>query len=195
MTAYLLKADRDRDHWTTSSRRPPMENSHVTTTALALRGLAYYGSKAQAEAAKGRSRQALAWLAKSRPADTEDRVFRLWGLKYAGAAPQELDSAVKDLRTAQRDDGGWAQTDKLASDAYATGSALVALHQAGGMPTDDPSYRRGVDYLMRTQKPDGTWFVASRPTPSSPISRADSPTPRTSSSRPPPPGGRPPHWH
>jgi squalene cyclase len=159
---YLLKADRDRDHWTTSSRRPPMENSHFTTTALALRGLAYYGSKSQTEAAKERSRHARAWLAKSRPADTEDRVFRLWGLKYSGASPAELDVATKDLQTAQRDDGGWSQTDKLASDAYATGSALVALHQAGGVKTDDPSYRRGVAFLLSTQKPDGTWFVASR---------------------------------
>ncbi len=125
----------------------------------------YYGSKGQAEAAKERARQARAWLAESRPADTEDRVFRLWGLKYAGATPEELDSAAKDLLAAQRNDGGWSQTDKLASDAYATGSALVALHQAGGMPTDDPAYRRGVAFLLRTQKADGTWFVASRSQP------------------------------
>ena len=40
---YLLKADRDRDHWTTSARRMPIEASHFTTTALALRGLRAYG--------------------------------------------------------------------------------------------------------------------------------------------------------
>ncbi|MHB1558325.1 MAG: hypothetical protein ACYC61_12765 [Isosphaeraceae bacterium] len=159
---YLLKADRDRDHWTTSSRRPPMENSHVTTTAVALRALDYYGPKDRSNAVKDRTQSARAWLAKARPADTEDRVFRLWGLKYAGASADEIKSAVDDLRKSQRGDGGWSQTDTLESDAYATGSALVALHHAGGVKTDDPAYRRGVAFLLRTQKPDGTWFVASR---------------------------------
>ena len=165
----MLKADRTRDHWTTSSRRPPIEASHFTTTALALRGLGYYAAKSQADLVKERTRQARSWLlAAGRPADAEDRVFRLWGLKYADATPAELESAAKDLLASQRDDGGWAQTDKLASDAYATGSALVALHQAGRLATDDPAYRRGVAFLLRTQKADGTWFVASRSKPFQP---------------------------
>jgi hypothetical protein len=168
VTDYLLKADRDRDHWTTSSRRPPIEASHFTTTALALRGLAYYGSKGQADAAKERARRARAWLATGQPTDTEDRVFRLWGLKYADAPPAELEAAAKDLLAAQRDDGGWAQNDKLASDAYATGSAMVALHQAGGLKTGDAAYRRGAAFLLGTQKGDGTWFVASRSHPFQP---------------------------
>jgi squalene cyclase len=83
-------------------------------------------------------------------------------LKYAGASPAELEAAAKDLLAAQRDDGGWAQTDKLASDAYATGSAMVALHQAGRLKTDHAAYRRGAAFLLRIQKGDGTWFVASR---------------------------------
>ena len=166
VTEYLLKADRDRDHWTESSRRPPIEASHFTDHGPGAAGACgIYGAKGRADAVKDRARQARAWLAKSQPADTEDRVFRLWGLKYAAATPDELEAAAKDLLAAQRDDGGWAQTDKLASDAYATGSALVALHQAGGLATDDPAYRRGVAFLLRTQKADGTWFVASRSQP------------------------------
>lgn len=162
VAGYLLAADRDRDHWTTSSRRPPLEASHFSTTALALRGLRYYGTKRQADSVDDRIRHARAWLTATRPVDTEDRVFRLWGLKYAGAAPAEIESAARDLLAAQRGDGGWAQTEKLASDAYATGSALVALHQAGRLATVDPAYRRGVAFLLRAQKADGTWFVASR---------------------------------
>src|SRR5262249_21912109 len=115
------------------------------------------------------------WLSTSRPADTEDRVFRLWGLKYADATPAEITAAAKDLLAAQREDGGWAQTDKLASDAYATGSALVALHQAGRLATDDPAYRRGVAFLLSTQKPDGTWVVAARGRPFQPYSESGSP--------------------
>jgi squalene cyclase len=127
--------------------------------------LQYYGVKSQAGIAQDRGRQARSWLMKSRPVDTEDRVFRLWGLKYASATPAEVRAAFRDLLATQGDDGGWAQTEKLPSDAYATGSALVALHQAGGLSTDDLAYRRGVSFLLRTQKADGTWFVASRSRP------------------------------
>ena len=50
----------------------------------------------------------------------------------------------------------------LASDAYATGSALVVLHLAGAVPTDHPAYRRGLHFLIRTQREDGSWYVKSR---------------------------------
>ena len=165
VTDYLLKSDPDRDHWTESSVRPPIEASTFTTTALALRALRYYSTKSRTEAVNDRARRARGWLAASRPVDTEDRVFRLWGLKYADASPAELEAAAKDLLAAQRSDGGWAQTDKLASDAYATGSALVALHQAGRLATNDPVYRRGLAFVLQMQKADGTWFVASRSRP------------------------------
>ncbi len=168
VAGYLLTAERDRDHWSTASRRPPMEASPFTSTALALRGLRYYATRSQAGTLQDRIRHARAWLVASRPVDTEDRVFRLWGLKYAEATPAEISAAVKDLLAVQRGDGGWAQTDKLVSDAYATGSALVALHQAGGLATDDPAYGRGVSFLLHEQRADGTWFVASRSHPFQP---------------------------
>src|SRR5262249_26962915 len=70
-----------------------------------------------------------------------------------------------DLLATQRGDGGWGQIDSLASDSYATGSALVALHEAGDLLTNDPAYRRGGAFLVHTQKADGTWFVSSRSKP------------------------------
>lgn len=59
----------------------------------------------------------------------------------------------------------YAQSSLLAtqrSDAYATGQTLVALHRAVGVPTSDPAYQRGVQYLLKTSKPDGTWHVQTR---------------------------------
>ena len=53
----------------------------------------------------------------------------------------------------------------MESDAYATGTALVALHQAAGLAAGDPVYRRGVKYLLATQLGDGTWHVRSRSKP------------------------------
>ena len=165
VTGYLLEADKSRDHWTTGSGRVPMEASHFTTTALTLRGLRAYRN---VEEGKDRVAKARTWLLMTKPTDTEDRVFKLWGLKYAGASTAEIEAATNDLRATQRSDGGWSQTEALASDAYATGSALVALHQAGGLETCDPVYQRGISFLVTEQKPDGTWFVHSRSKPFQP---------------------------
>jgi hypothetical protein len=49
----------------------------------------------------------------------------------------------------------------MGPDAYATGQALYAL-QAAGVASGTPAYRKGADYLLRTQLEDGTWFVQSR---------------------------------
>lgn len=56
----------------------------------------------------------------------------------------------------------------MASDAYATGQALVALREAGTMAVTDPAYRRGVEYLLSTQLEDGSWYVRSRAIPFQP---------------------------
>ena len=86
----------------------------------------------------------------------------------AGAPPEDIRRAVADLARTQRADGGWGQTDAMASDAYATGSALVALWMGGDMPVTDPAYQRGVAYLMRTQLDDGSWRVRSHSFPVQP---------------------------
>jgi Squalene-hopene cyclase C-terminal domain len=195
---YLSVVQSDRKGWPPRANRPPSESSAFTAMALALRGLRAFGPSTPGEArgdvppaaksqpgtdtpAEQRAR-ALQWLEQTVPTETEDRVFRLWGLKSAGASDKSLAAAALDLSRTQRPDGGWSQLDApaepartktsegkenhaLASDAYATGSALVALHLAGRVSTDDPAYRRGLDFLLLTQRTDGTWFVKSRSRP------------------------------
>ena len=167
---YLLKTQADRDHWRTTSNRPPTEASDFTTTYLALRALRVWGPDAKLDKEKvaKRGESARGWLVKAPAKDAEDRVFRLLGLKEAGAGAKEIASAAWELLQAQRADGGWAQLDGGPSDAYATGAALVALHQAGGLKTGAPAYRAGLAHLLKTQRPDGTWFVKSRSKPFQP---------------------------
>jgi hypothetical protein len=162
---YLLLRDRDVDHWRTTSSRPPSEASNFTPTYLALRALRKWGTAGQKERIAKRTETVRAWLLKAEAQDTEDRVFRLWALKEAQAPGKAVEAATHELARSQRADGGWAQTEALASDAYATGSALVALHEAGGLATTEPAYRRGVRFLLKTQQADGSWLVHSRSKP------------------------------
>jgi hypothetical protein len=55
--------------------------------------------------------------------------------------------------------------DGMTSDAYATGTALVTLHETGHLPTSDPRFRNGAVFLLRTQHDDGSWRVATRSKP------------------------------
>jgi hypothetical protein len=159
---FLLLRDGDRDHWRSSSRRPPSEISEFTATALALRGLRSFGTPGQQDRIASRVEAARSWLESTPAQETEDRVFRLWGLTLAGASDATIPAATRELAESQRADGGWAQLADRDSDAYATGSTLVALHLAGGMPTSDPVYRRGLAFLIGNQCDDGSWHVISR---------------------------------
>jgi hypothetical protein len=165
VTEYLLLYKKDQAYWPATSNRPPSEASPFTTTYVALRGLRTFGTAEQKERTEDRVKAAREWLVKTPAKDTEDRVFRLWGLKLAGADADEVKKARQALLKLQRDDGGWAQTSTMEPDAYATGSALVVLHEAGGLAADDPAYRRGMSYLLKTQNKDGTWYVKSRSKP------------------------------
>ena len=157
----LSLAQRPDGSWSTAYR-PPSEASRFTSTAVSLRGVQLYGgdrtwrrSGADVVAA------AAGWLERTPARNTEDHVFRLLGLTWSGAAQSVRASARRELLALQREDGGWSQLPTLQSDAYATGSALVALHEAG-LGADAEPYRRGVAFLLRTQIVDGSWRVRTR---------------------------------
>jgi squalene cyclase len=162
---YLLLRDRGLGYWKARSNRPPSEASSFSTTYLALRGLKRYATAEQQKRVAERTERALRWLRATPARDTEDRVFRLWGLQAAGAPRWDVRAAARELMGTQRGDGGWAQTERLGSDAYATGSALVVLHHAGGLAVSDPAYRRGLRFLVESQLADGSWKVRSRSRP------------------------------
>jgi ankyrin repeat protein len=148
-------------HWNHGMPRIPIGSSDFTATALAVRVLRAYGAN-DAAANEKRFARAREWLLAAAPRTTDDKAFRLNGLHWAGADAAELTKAARRLLADQRPDGGWAQAPELASDAYATGQALVALHRAGGVAVEDEAYRRGVKYLLRTQEDDGSWLVPTR---------------------------------
>jgi ankyrin repeat protein len=161
--AYFVAGKQAPDgRFPSTSHRPPLEDSEVTATALDIRALAAYGSAARSAEWRTRIARASAWLAAAPARTNEDRTFRLLGLSWAQAAAETVSEAARDLRKTQRFDGGWSQLPTRESDAYATGQALVALNQSGGLESADPAYQRGVAYLLRTRLLDGTWRVDTR---------------------------------
>ena len=162
---YLLQRDAKLDHWRAVSNRPPSEVSSFTTTYVALRGLDAYATADQQTRVRDRVDSVRRWLQSAQAKDTEDHVFRLRALGLTRAGAEEIRAAAKALIEAQRTDGGWGQTSTMDSDAYATGSVLVALHDAGGLRSEDPAYQRGVKFLLKSQEEDGSWHVVSRSKP------------------------------
>lgn len=169
LVQYIKRLQARDGRWRAVSHRPPTEYSDITTTALSLRALQLYGHEGQRAKSGGGVKQAAAWLLRATPAATEERVFQLLGLAWAKQGGKVIEKGARALLAEQRADGGWAQTSTMESDAYATGLALVALHQAAALDVNDPAYQRGVRYLLKTQFPDGSWHVKTRSIPIMPF--------------------------
>jgi ankyrin repeat protein len=165
---YLTLKQAKDGRWRPTLSRPPANDSDFAATALAVRGLQRFGPPGRGEEITRRIGKARDWLVAATPRTTEDRTFQLFGLNWAGASREDIDKAVAGLLARQRDDGGWGQRASMPSDAYATGQALVALQQAGAVAVTEPAYRRGVQFLLKTQLHDGSWFVESRSLPVQP---------------------------
>jgi N-acyl-D-amino-acid deacylase len=163
---FFLQRNADTPYWSAQSKRPPSEGSRFTSTFFALRGMEAYGFEEKRDAIDQRRKAALEWLNATPPKDNEDRVFRLRALALAKAEASQIRAAATELLKHQQDDGSWSQLDSIdQGDAYATGSALAALYESGHLKAEENSYRRGLSFLLRDQKDDGTWHVISRSRP------------------------------
>lgn len=142
--------------WDFRTQRPPSEYSYISATALAITAMNGYRTPARAAEVKERVARAGAWLRAQQAHGVEEQAMRLIGL---AASQSPTEQAVYELLAAQRRDGAWSQLPGMAPDAYATGLALHALHTAGGVSPNEPPYKKAVAWLLRTQFPDGSWYV------------------------------------
>jgi hypothetical protein len=158
---YLAAKQRESGNWHGLRTRAPIQDNDITRTAMAVRILAFYGMPARKADIAARIQRAATWLAAQVPVNTEDRDMQLLGLSWAKADQSGRDKRLQELVTLQHADGGWGQTQYLASDAYATGQVLVTLREMG-VPASNASIQKGVGFLLRTQAEDGSWHVKSR---------------------------------
>jgi ankyrin repeat protein len=168
--ARLLISRQNRDgDWDGFHQRPPSSYSRFTMTALGLRAVQLYHHSSQKAAAAAAVARARTFLEKQQARATEDHAYRIIGLKWAGADRNTLQRLARELKAAQRPDGGWGAFAGRDSDVYATAQALVALRE-GGVGDIDTGWRRGVEYLLKAQAADGSWRLKSRLNPPAPLS-------------------------
>ena len=187
LVKYLHQNRQQDGHWKMRTRRPPLEESDFTATALSLAALRLHDRASDPGELGQKVQQTVQWLAANPASTTEDHVYRLLGIYWgsvdmrrgantswsrlleARSVPQmdvdarkSFQQTVAWLLKKQRQDGGWAQLEDGSSDAYASGQVIAALLGTGAVRPADESIRRGIGYLLRTQKEDGSWHVASR---------------------------------
>jgi ankyrin repeat protein len=156
---YLSIRQSQDGAWRNTSYRPPSEYSTFTTTAVVLRAIKLYPMPGRREEFEERVSRAKRWLLSGKPYSVEERSMQLSALADAGASSGERSQFVKGLKAAQNTDGSWSQLPGMPADAYATGEALYALHVSGDVPVKDAAYQKGVQWLLRNQLADGSWFV------------------------------------
>jgi ankyrin repeat protein len=162
--AMYIKAHQLTDgHWDAgmADSRPPLCSIYIGQTALAMRALQLYAPKPDRAAYDKSIRLAAAWLAKAQPTNNDDRGWKVIGLAWFGEHKNATEKAMRELLAVQRSDGGWSDLPSMESTAYATGKTLVAL-QTAGLPVTDAAYQRGVQFLLKTQQEDGSWYVKTR---------------------------------
>jgi ankyrin repeat protein len=160
---YLASRQNESGAWARSAGpRTPMESSTISRTAWSMRALKSYewpARKAEFDERIARGRE---WLLTARPATSYEEADRIMALHLAGAPEAAVASMAQILIKEQKEGGGWSQNPHLAADPYATGVVLSTLAETGLLKPSDAPYARGVAYLLRTQFPDGSWYVRSR---------------------------------
>jgi len=159
----LLVSQEVDGRWHEGGARPPLSpTTPIPATALAARVLKLYVIPAFARDVEAGVARARSYLLSTKPVTGDDYAYRLLGLFWTGAKPEQIATAARQLIAQQQTDGGWAQAPEMQPDAYASGLSLSALAMADPGLVNTAAYRRGVDYLMRKQEADGSWHVRTR---------------------------------
>ncbi len=137
--------------------RPSSESDEVATmwTILTLSSF----DEMDESVLKSRER-ALDWVQNLEPGESNEWLLTRMLVEHKLEGPILAHKLLEQLLKQQNRDGGWSWLPKDNSNAFSTGQTLYALNLAG-VPYKDSHIQNAVNYLLKTQKTDGTWFVDS----------------------------------
>ncbi len=168
ITEEIIKKQQPDGSWElfATLRRPPINESQITDTAWIIMALAGQTGPDAPESQRLALSKAIAWFGAAKPAGNhQEKVLKVLLVARSGKPLENVRTTIDELFAMQRVDGGWSQTvPESKSDAFATGQTLYALSLAG-YSAERPEIKRAIDFLVATQKPDGSWPMISRSTP------------------------------
>jgi hypothetical protein len=165
MLSAVIEGQCEDGSWRLVNPWRPIGSSPQVMTALALLALTAPNAPDLGDPGQAAREKGLKWLEANRPEeDPQAAALRLLLWKRLGRSRNEWAPLVRQIREGQNADGGWGQTQDAKSDAFATGQALYAFIEAG-VPPSDEAIKKAQAFLTRTQDPDGSWPMASRPNP------------------------------
>ncbi len=163
---FLMKAQKEDGRVPLDHNEAPIDQGDILATAnsrIAFSVAAQVVPPKEAAAIREAEKKALSWLAskKAKTVTNQDRAMKALGLatenrEDRNSVREELAAAKDDLLEHQLEDGGWAEQDKMKSNAFATGQALYAAKMAGQSIASVP-FQRGVDWLLANQLWTGAW--------------------------------------
>lgn len=161
---YLTQTQRPDGRWVAGILRPPLGGNDIMGTALVIHAIKAYPPRGHIHPhdSSHAIRRARSWLLAQIPETHQESIFRMLGLFWAGEDMAIFKKELRLLLATANPDGGWSQLPGLPSDAWATGLALVTLGSLQPDLIQHSVYTQGLEFLLRTQFDDGSWYVARR---------------------------------
>ena len=155
---YLMKIQKSDGSIPEEDPEPPIMQGAFIVTGNALVAFDWAASHSKDPKYRRAAQRALAWIGGNEPDTTQDAVFKIDAAYRYGSPEQKRTawSVVEWLSAQQQADGGWKEVPSTdGSNAYATGQVLYAFKQAG-VSVRSEMFKRGVDYLLKTQVSEPT---------------------------------------
>jgi VWA domain-containing protein len=136
-----------------ANEQPPILQGQIMLTSNALVAFEWAASHSTNPKYASAAVRALGWIVANDALTTQDHVLKIVTLDHYGTADNKRMawSLVEELGRQQQPDGGWKESAKVdSSNAFATGQVLYAFRQAG-VSVRSEIFKRGVDYLLKTQ--------------------------------------------
>ncbi|MBI3836452.1 MAG: terpene cyclase/mutase family protein [Planctomycetia bacterium] len=159
--AELQRSDGSWETDAPGSIGSPVTYGPFLATYLARRTLA------ASEAAKYRAAIAKSdeWFEHAPVVGVLDGAATLWALAESTgpAAKDQREQCLKLIRTGQSSEGGWGPFVTSPSEVFDTALVVLALNSQVNQEDLTSMLRRGREYLIATQEPDGGWPATTRP--------------------------------